>query len=56
MVDPGLEGAVTYIYHDITAVFNGFADVWGAAPAPIRFAIIGCFGLACFIAVVKMLF
>lgn len=48
-------GAIA-VPHEVTKVFNGFLEVWGAIPAVIRYVFILAFTLACVIAVLKMLF
>lgn len=48
-------GAIA-VPHEVTKVFNGFLEVWGAVPAVIRYVLILGFALASIMAILKMIF
>lgn len=41
---------------EVSKVFEGFADIWGAVPVVVRYTIIFGFSIACVFAILKMLF
>lgn len=41
---------------EIDAVFTAMKDIFDALPLVCKFAIIGCFSLACLFAIMRMLF
>lgn len=41
---------------EIMEVFRTFTEIWDAIPLALRVTLIGCFSVACTLAVIKMLF
>lgn len=41
---------------EMIEVYNAVTSIWEAFPLVVRFSLIGCFAIACFFAVLKMLF
>lgn len=41
---------------EIVDVFEMMTEIWEAIPFSIRYALIGCFSVACMFAILKMLF
>lgn len=41
---------------EVVEVFQSVTAVWNALPLVLQFALIACFAMACFLAILKMLF